>query len=72
MIEENWLSDVVFTTVEIKADLTKVNSSANGDFQTAALSQAINTDETNELVVQAWTAKAKGRNSTSILVTSLA
>jgi ATP-dependent helicase IRC3 len=71
MIEENWLSDVVFTTVEIKADLTKVGSSAHGDFQTAALSKAINTDETNELVVQAWTAKAKDRSSTLIFCVDL-
>tara|TARA_R110002003_G_scaffold45_8_gene3510 strand:- start:1552 stop:2865 length:1314 start_codon:yes stop_codon:yes gene_type:complete len=66
MIEENWLSDVVFTTVELKADLTKVGSAANGDFQTAALSKAINTDETNELVVKTWLTKAQDRESTLI------
>ena len=71
MIEENWLSDVVFTTVEMKADLTKVGSGANGDFQTAALSKAINTSETNELVIKAWSAKAKGRNSTLIFCVDL-
>lgn len=66
MIEENWLSDVVFTTVETKADLRQVGSGANGDFQTAALSKAINTNETNELVVKAWSAKAADRQSTLI------
>lgn len=71
MIEENWLSDVVFTTVEMKADLTKVGSGVNGDFQTAALSKAINTNETNELVVKAWSAKAKGRRSTLIFCVDL-
>jgi ATP-dependent helicase IRC3 len=71
MIEENWLSDVVFTTVEMKADLTKVGSGANGDFQTAALSKVINTMETNELVVKAWSTKAKGRNSTLIFCVDL-
>lgn len=71
MIEENWLSDVVFTTVEMKADLTKVGSGANGDFQTAALSKAINTNETNELVVKAWSAKANGRKSTLIFCVDL-
>jgi len=71
MIEENWLSDVVFTTVQIKADLTKISSGANGDFQTAALSKAINTDETNELVVQAWSTKAKDRTSTLIFCVDL-
>lgn len=71
MIEENWLSDVVFTTVEMKADLTKVGSGANGDFQIAALSKAINTPETNELVVKAWSTKAEGRNSTLIFCVDL-
>jgi ATP-dependent helicase IRC3 len=57
MIEDHWLSDVVFTTVEIKADLSQVRSGVNGDYQTAALSQAINTDETNDLVVKSWMAR---------------
>jgi len=71
MIEENWLSDVVFTTVEMKADLTKVSSGANGDFQTSSLSKVINTDETNELLVQTWRAKAKDRDSTLIFCVDL-
>ncbi|KAF2127669.1 P-loop containing nucleoside triphosphate hydrolase protein [Dothidotthia symphoricarpi CBS 119687] len=71
MIEENWLSDVVFTTVEMKADLTKVGASVNGDFQSAALSRVINTDETNELVIKSWLAKAKGRTSTLIFCVDL-
>jgi ATP-dependent helicase IRC3 len=64
MIEESWLSDVVFTTVEMNADLTKVGASSGGDFQTSALSKIINTDETNDLVVKAWLTKAKERSST--------
>lgn len=71
MIEENWLSDVVFTTVETKADLTAVGTGTNGDFQTGALSRAINTDQTNELVVKAWMAKAKERKSTIIFCVDL-
>lgn len=71
MIEENWLSNVVFTTVEMKTDLTKVASGANGDFQASALSRMINTDETNELVVQTWTTKATGRDSTLIFCVDL-
>lgn len=71
MIEENWLSDVVFTTVEMKADLRKVSSAANGDFQTAALSRAINTDPTNDLVVKSWLAKAKERKSTLVFCVDL-
>ena len=66
MIEENWLSDVMFTTVEISADLNKIGSSANGDFQTAALSYAINTDETNDIVIKSWMAKARDRHSTLV------
>ena len=71
MIEENWLSDVIFTTVEMKADLNKVSTNANGDFQTAALSKAINTDETNELAIQSWLAKAKDREATLIFCVDL-
>lgn len=71
MIDENWLTNVVFTTVEIKADLDSVGSTANGDFQTAALSRAINTDETNNLVIKAWLSKAKNRASTLIFCVDL-
>ncbi|KAJ4354209.1 putative ATP-dependent helicase IRC3 [Didymosphaeria variabile] len=71
MIEENWLSDVVFTTVEIKADLNRVSTTANGDFKTAALSRAINTEHTNDLLIKAWLAKAKGRNSTIVFCVDL-
>jgi len=66
MIEENWLSDVIFTTVQTEADLRKVQSGTNGDFQTSALSQAINTNKTNELVVKCWLARAQGRQSTLV------
>jgi ATP-dependent helicase IRC3 len=71
MIEENWLTDVVFTTVEMKADLTKVGTGANGDFQTGALSRAVNTDQTNDLLVKAWLAKAKERKSTIVFCVDL-
>jgi ATP-dependent helicase IRC3 len=66
MIDENWLSDVIFTTVQMSADLNKIGSGANGDFQTAALSSAVNTDETNELVIKSWMTKAQGRRSTLV------
>lgn len=71
MIEENWLSDVVFTTVEIDADLNKVGTAGNGDFKTAALSRAINTEQTNDLLVKAWAAKAKARKSTLVFCVDL-
>ncbi|KAF2472994.1 P-loop containing nucleoside triphosphate hydrolase protein [Lindgomyces ingoldianus] len=71
MIEENWLSDVIFTTVEIKADLTRLGSGANGDFQAGALSRAINTEETNEIAVRAWMTRAKERKSTLVFCVDL-
>ncbi|KAF1949017.1 P-loop containing nucleoside triphosphate hydrolase protein [Byssothecium circinans] len=71
MIEENWLSDVIFTTVEMKADLNRVGTGANGDFQTGALSKVINTEQTNELVVKTWLTKAKERNSTIVFCVDL-
>ncbi|KAF2122285.1 P-loop containing nucleoside triphosphate hydrolase protein [Lophiotrema nucula] len=71
MIEESWLSDVIFTTVEMKVDLNRVQSGANGDFQTGVLSRVINTDGTNEIIVRAWLAKAKERKSTLIFCVDL-
>src|SRR5271154_6495379 len=51
MIGEKWLSDVLFTTVESKADISKVKRGATGDFQTSELSRAVNTDQINEITV---------------------
>lgn len=72
MIEDKWLSDVVFTTVSSKADISKVKLGANGDFQTSSLSQAVNTDETNEITVRSWMAKAGERHSTLVFCVDLA
>lgn len=63
MIGEKWLSDVIFTTVESKADLSGVRSAANGDFQLGELSRAVNTAEINEITVRSWLAKARGRST---------
>ena len=71
MIDENWLADVIFTTVEMQADLSKVGSSAGGDFQTGALSKVINTDQTNDIVIKAWLLRAKERKSTLIFCVDL-
>lgn len=71
MIDENWLSDVTFTTVEMRADLTKVDTGANGDFQSNSLSKAINTDEINGVLLNTWFAKAKGRRSTLVFCVDL-
>jgi ATP-dependent helicase IRC3 len=66
MINENWLSNVLFTTVSINADLAKVKSGAGGDFQTAALSKAVSTPENNEATYLAWQERASDRKSTLI------
>ena len=72
MIGENWLSDVVFTTVQSKADISSVKRGANGDFQPGELSQAVNTDHINEITVRSWLAKAEGRKSTLVFCVDLA
>ncbi|KAL3418360.1 hypothetical protein PVAG01_10076 [Phlyctema vagabunda] len=64
MIGEKWLSDVIFTTVQTKADISKVKKGANGDFAPAELSRAVNTDEVNEITLRSWFAKAKDRKAT--------
>ncbi|KAG9241508.1 DEAD/DEAH box helicase-like protein [Calycina marina] len=71
MIGENWLSDVCFTTVQIKADISRVKKSAAGDFQPNELSRVINTDQINDTTVRTWLAKAKGRKSTLVFCVDL-
>jgi ATP-dependent helicase IRC3 len=72
MISEKWLSDVLFTTVESKADISKVKRGATGDFQTSELSRAVNTSQINEITVRSWLAKARGRKSTLVFCVDLA
>ncbi|KAI9886658.1 MAG: hypothetical protein M1823_001501 [Watsoniomyces obsoletus] len=72
MIEEKWLSNVIFTTVRSTADISRVRSGANGDFQPSELSRAINTDEINEVTVRAWLARAAHRKSTMVFCADLA
>jgi ATP-dependent helicase IRC3 len=67
MIGDKWLSDVIFTTVESKADIRGVRSAANGDFVSSQLSRAVNTQEVNELTVRSWLARA-GQDRKSTLV----
>ncbi|EMR69645.1 putative dead deah box helicase protein [Eutypa lata UCREL1] len=52
MIGDKWLSDVIFTTVESTANLSRVKSGANGDFQSGELSRVVNTDRINEITVR--------------------
>ncbi|KAL6881007.1 P-loop containing nucleoside triphosphate hydrolase protein [Trichoderma novae-zelandiae] len=72
MISDKWLSDVVFTTVESSANLSKVKSGAFGDFQTGELSKVVNTDTINDITVRSWMAKAPDRKSTLVFCVDLA
>ncbi|KAK7956827.1 type III restriction enzyme- res subunit domain-containing protein [Apiospora aurea] len=72
MIGDKWLSDVVFTTVASTADIRRVRSAANGDFQPGELSQAVNTEQVNEVTVRSWLAKAQGRKSTLVFCVDIA
>ena len=70
MIDDKWLSDVIFTTVHSGADLSRVKSTA-GDFQSGALSKAVNNDEINTLTVRAWLSRAAERKSTIVFCVDL-
>lgn len=74
MIGEKWLSDVKFTTVESKADLSKVKTSSgsSGDFQTGQLGAAVNTDITNEITIKSWQSEASDRKSTLVFCVDIA
>ncbi|KAI1437172.1 P-loop containing nucleoside triphosphate hydrolase protein [Xylaria sp. CBS 124048] len=72
MIGEKWLSDVIFTTVESTADISKVKNGANGDFLASELSKIVNTDRINEIIVRTWLARAANRKSTLIFCVDLA
>lgn len=72
MIGEKWLSGVIFTTVQTKADISRVKKGVNGDFQPSELSQVLNTEQVNEITVRSWLAKAQGRKSTLVFCVDLA
>ncbi|KAH6673596.1 putative mitochondrial ATP-dependent helicase irc3 [Halenospora varia] len=72
MIGEKWLSDVIFTTVQTKADISRVKKGPNGDFQPGELSEVVNTDEVNKITVRSWLAKAPSRKSTLAFCVDLA
>ncbi|KAL6923735.1 hypothetical protein FSHL1_000984 [Fusarium sambucinum] len=72
MITKKWLSDVIFTTVESKVNLSEVSKGAFGDFLPGELSKVVNTSETNDITVRSWMAKAQGRNSTLVFCVDVA
>ncbi|KAF2101908.1 P-loop containing nucleoside triphosphate hydrolase protein [Rhizodiscina lignyota] len=65
MIDSGWLADLVFTTVQSNVDLRRVRTSG-GDFQIGSLSEAVNTNEANEIIVQAWKHRVGERKSTLV------
>ena len=71
MIEDKWLADVKFTTVKSGADLSRVETLRGGDFQTASLSKAVNTPESNDITVRSWLSIAKDRKSTLVFCVDL-
>ncbi|KAL9095215.1 MAG: hypothetical protein Q9165_002471 [Trypethelium subeluteriae] len=72
MMNEDWLANAVFTTVQTKMDLSTVKTSSTGDFQTPSLSRAVNTPKTNAITVRSWLKKAEGRKSTLIFCVDIA
>ena len=72
MVGEKWLSDVIFTTVQSRADISRVKKASSGDFQTRELSKAVNTAKTNQITVQAWQHSAHDRKSTLVFCVDLA
>ncbi|CDO94841.1 unnamed protein product [Kluyveromyces dobzhanskii CBS 2104] len=67
MIDENWLCEGKFTTVDVGADLSKVKS-VNSDFQLEGLSKVMNTKEINEIVLNTYLHKMKLHNLKSTLL----
>lgn len=66
MISENWLANAVFTTVKSGANLSKVKKDSFGDFALGSLSEAVNTETTNNITVRAWMANSENRKSTLV------
>ncbi|KAL1850617.1 putative ATP-dependent helicase IRC3 [Paecilomyces lecythidis] len=66
MIGEQWLADAVFTTVKSEADLSGVRKDKFGDFAIGQLSEAVNTEQTNNITVRAWLSNASDRKSTLV------
>lgn len=71
MIEDNWLSQVKFTTVKTNVDLSRVKGTG-GDFAVGELSKAVNTETTNEITVRSWLEKAQERKSTIVFCVDIA
>ncbi|KAL3437078.1 P-loop containing nucleoside triphosphate hydrolase protein [Aspergillus tetrazonus] len=66
MINDEWLANAVFTTVQSHANLSRVRKDKFGDFALGSLSKAVNTLQTNDITVRAWLANAAERKSTLV------
>lgn len=66
MIGDKWLANAVFTTVKSEANLANVKKDKFGDFALSSLSEAVNTDNTNNITVRAWMANSQERKSTLV------
>ncbi|PWY91594.1 DEAD/DEAH box helicase [Aspergillus sclerotioniger CBS 115572] len=66
MIDEKWLSNAFFTTVRSEANLSRVRKDKFGDFALSSLSEAVNTNKSNDITVRAWLANAQDRKSTLV------
>lgn len=71
MIGEKWLSNIIFTTVQSKANISGVKKRVTGDFNTRDLSKAVNTNEVNEITVRSWLSLASNRKSTLVFCVDL-
>lgn len=61
MLQAGWLAPARFTTVKTDLRLADVAiSERTGDFIATKLSDKVNTEETNELVVRSWLDRAGG------------
>jgi ATP-dependent helicase IRC3 len=73
MINDGWLSDVLFTTVRLKnTDLSKVSIGKSGDFLASSLARAVNTSLNNEAAVGTWFDRCSDRKSTLIFCVDVA
>ncbi|KAJ4486068.1 P-loop containing nucleoside triphosphate hydrolase protein [Lentinula aciculospora] len=73
MINDQWLSEVRFTTVQADINLNDVTvNSRTGDFNATSLAHVISTDTINQLVVQTWLDRAAERRSTLVFCVNIA
>lgn len=70
MIDDKWLADVKFTTVQSGADLSRVKT-ARGDFDISGLSKSVNNAKTNDVTVRSWLSAANWRKSTLVFCVDL-